>query len=1367
MTSKWTITGLCLLTACSLAATQTADWWHPGWRLRTTVTRPTPYRDNTPRPIEVAVDFPLLMAKARVHGEFDPASLRIIEGGREVPSAYRTEFDPRQAREQAYLTWTAHPTLGQVGACDVYFDTKERGIEPPDYDGRLLPPESLLTNSGFEGEADGLPSGWKVSPQALVGLGRFAHTTGQRSLRIQVDENTPKDAGREVVISQMIDVREFAGQEMLFECDLLAERAPYGAPVCIQLRQFRADGSRIPEYAIQSRWLTVELAEGQLVQFRERGRFSHEAASADVRVAVRCHVRDADTWEYVTGPESSFTVWLDRLVVRPGERWPWPAASNAGFVEGAMEKAPLNRGFEFTGLRRLAFNGASEGTLTAREYNPDPKSVHWGLQSGTLEFWCRPSWNADDGLEHIFFYGTAYGHRLQSRLRKRNAEGKNELEFVILDADRKAHAVGGPASLKAGQWHHIAATWDLPKAQLQLFANGKRVGSEGPGADPWPFSLVHTDKEKQKGIGISETDTRSMPMQAFIGGDKTWTADRAAEAVVDEFRISDAVRYTDDFTPSREEFAVDDNTRALFHFENERHGVHSSDDRFVRGYLGCELPPQKKEAVLEVLNDGKVERRVALVKPHASPELFEASRAENRMTVTRPFRELPDPRFVQYRRKRVERTVTGADEGFVLDVGGDLEPLMRCVTFEHADTATAQTTFLPRWRANDNVIPFSAQSIAATLAPDATSDAEKALAIFRYALQVTNYYDAHYCETLPCGRHRPRIAYTFIKAVNIYPFDQCGPLNYILRKLFLAAGISSNDAPGTHHQFEQCFYDGSLRLCDLSPRQYWLSRDNATRISLRGLGEDPYLKLRQGGAPNAWLPGRRSTASFGTAVRPHSMDFGLRPGERASICWHNEGRWFELTGNREPIPLAKIPPYFGNGEIVYEPSPEGEAAELNNLAIERIADGSSVLRAQDPAKPASLIYRAQCPYIFSDGSVSGVYEAGAPAAIGMSVSFDEGKTWTEVWKNPTPADEFVADLVGHVSARYAYWLRIEIAPGQGTTLRDLKVRTVFVASPLALPGKLSLGENRISFVGAKPTVPIKTSCSWVERHQSDLGVSLNALSYYNMDDEAHRNVFVVAPGGEAQVEVTLEGRRLRGDVSLEGLPAGWTAEPERKRIELPRTDRPVGAEFVLRPGRATEGDIETFEIVIRDGDNVRRVLAQALVANAALVREAELADELSGAAASVEMAELSGARGVTFESEGQLAFDFSAPAAGKHALWLRARWEAGSSTRMELALDDTSPRDLRASAMIGFTEWKDPKRAHAKMFAHYGEQYSHWNWYRVPDVELATGKHRLTLSAHAGARFDALALLPQNPVMDRAAMNLFQNWNYAPWDNPL
>ncbi len=162
----------------------------------------------------------------------------------------------------------------------------------------------------------------------------------------------------------------------------------------------------------------------------------------------------------------------------------------------------------------------------------------------------------------------------------------------------------------------------------------------------------------------------------------------------------------------------------------------------------------------------------------------------------------------------------------------------------------------------------------------------------------------------------------------------------------------------------------------------------------------------------------------------------------------------------------------------------------------------------------------------------------------------------------------------------------------------------------------------------------------------------------------------------------------------------------------------------------------------------------------------KIAEQLQDAEISV-LPEASGAQIVAFNGNGELRFSLAANQDGNYALWLRARWEAGSSTNMTLQVDETEVRKLRAQAMIGFTDWTDPRRAHTKMFAHFGEQYAHWSWYRVPDIALKAGKHQLTLGATAGAQFDALLILPQNPVMDRAAMNLFQNWNYAPWDNPM
>ncbi len=1344
---------LCALLVC--LSDVHAAWWNPGWRYRTTVTRPSPWRCDGDIPVEAALDLPLLLDRAGIEGEFDPGSVRVVapgeDGGTPVPFAMRTEWDPRRRRERAYLAWTARAREGEPGAYHVYFETVDRGIAPPpEYRGGVAP-ENLVANGGFERAEAGLPAGWEVSVAELASLGRCEHTSGERSLRLHVDGDTDPELPREVAVSQSIDVAAFAGREALFECDLYPERGTYGTPVTVQLVQRRADGSLIPEYVVQPRWLTVEMAEGQLVQFSERGRINPEAATVEAIVRLRLYARDSFDGR-VPGPEEAeYTTWLDRIALRPGERWPWPGASHACFVEGALDGAPVNTAVDFVADRRLVFNGGSEGTLTSGSFNPDPRSVHWGPQRGTLEMWVRPHWSSADEGNHPLFYAKAYMHKTQSQLRVVGGD-EAALEFSIADSDRKYHTVRGPVQMQAERWHHVAATWDLPAAHLQLFLDGRLVAAEGPGDEPWPSTMDPQDASLTLGRGIVDDDRRSIPMQAFIGGDSRWRPDGSAEAAIDEFRVSDVVRYTGEFEPPSSEFVVDEATRALFHLDHEKHGTHAGDDRFVEGYFVCELHPREEAVPLEVNRDGEVERRMVAIAPHAPEALYERNRAHSVLQVERPLREMPDPRFVELRRRSVRRTVAGEAEPFTIEVGGDLDPIMLWSRFARADGAGEGTTFIPRWRANDAVVPFSWEDLHPTLAPGAESDAERALEIFRYALKVSNYYDAHYCEDYR-QVHRDRISYTLIRALNIYPFDQCGPLNYTLRKLFLAGGISSNDAPGTHHQFEQGFYDGSLRLFDLSPRQYWLDRDNETVISLRRLGEDPWLKIRQEGTINAWIPGRVSSARYGSARVPHRIDVPLRTGERLSFGWHNEGLWMALSGEREPIHPARIPPLYGNGALVYEPTAGGDAAALQNLAVE-----GAVLRPQDEAQTASLTYRLLLPYVLAAARVTGHHDG----EVSISLSWDDGETWAELWRGDDGAGEIDLDLTPQVMSRYNYWLRVELPAGSGARVSDLQVRSVLVVSPLSLPGALKAGENRMEFVAGPVTEPVDAELSWIERHRTDLGVSLNALSFYLMDDENHRNLYIARPAEELPVEVTLQGRAFEGEVALAGLPDDWLVGPDRVRAS---TDgAPTSVSFALRPaGPASE--IAPFEVVLREGDQERRIPAQVLIADAALVAEAEDGDLSGEARVMPEPAQSAGAC-VALGGDASLRFAADAPAEGGYALWLRARWEEGSSTRMVLRVDGEE-RELRAAAMIGFTDWESTGHASTKMFAHYGEQYEHWAWYRIPEVELTAGEHEIEIGAHAGASLDALALLPQTPEVDRAAMNLLHTWNFAPWLLPM
>jgi hypothetical protein len=153
------------------------------------------------------------------------------------------------------------------------------------------------------------------------------------------------------------------------------------------------------------------------------------------------------------------------------------------------------------------------------------------------------------------------------------------------------------------------------------------------------------------------------------------------------------------------------------------------------------LHPQSETAPLEMMSAGKIEARAVVVQPHAAPVQFEANRVETSFTVTRPFRPLPDPRFVEWRDRESERVVGKVAEDFPLTVGGDYEPVMRFVTFRYAENTVQSATPLPHWRFNDGVVPYDRASLSATLGADPKSEVERAFAVFKYAMDVTQYYN--------------------------------------------------------------------------------------------------------------------------------------------------------------------------------------------------------------------------------------------------------------------------------------------------------------------------------------------------------------------------------------------------------------------------------------------------------------------------------------------------------------------------------------------------------------------------------------------------------------------------------------------------
>ena len=110
-------------------------------------------------------------------------------------------------------------------------------------------------------------------------------------------------------------------------------------------------------------------------------------------------------------------------------------------------------------------------------------------------------------------------------------------------------------------WTHIAFTWDIRKGntsmegEINIFVNGEKLGTAGGRSAPYPIKNL----EDLKPFDLA-TGKKDISIGPF-------------EGAMDMLRISDCVRYKDNFTPSRTPWSPDPNTRAIFNFDGNLQAI--------------------------------------------------------------------------------------------------------------------------------------------------------------------------------------------------------------------------------------------------------------------------------------------------------------------------------------------------------------------------------------------------------------------------------------------------------------------------------------------------------------------------------------------------------------------------------------------------------------------------------------------------------------------------------------------------------------------------------------------------------------------------------------------------------------------------
>lgn len=140
---------------------------------------------------------------------------------------------------------------------------------------------------------------------------------------------------------------------------------------------------------------------------------------------------------------------------------------------------------------------------------------------GTIEFWFKPNWNGSDGETYRLFDANTGAIYWTIGKGKETGGRTNTFGFYFEDAsDADFHNWQIPAKdaiPAAGEWYHIAATWDFDAGDAFFYINGEEVSNvSGLGQFP-PLN--------------------ANPKIGFNVGTNYMPAHNGADGIIDEFAI--------------------------------------------------------------------------------------------------------------------------------------------------------------------------------------------------------------------------------------------------------------------------------------------------------------------------------------------------------------------------------------------------------------------------------------------------------------------------------------------------------------------------------------------------------------------------------------------------------------------------------------------------------------------------------------------------------------------------------------------------------------------------------------------------------------------------------------------------------------
>lgn len=180
----------------------------------------------------------------------------------------------------------------------------------------------------------------------------------------------------------------------------------------------------------------------------------------------------------------------------------------------------------------------------------------------TIEFWVKWNGPSNTSWHRVFDFGTGINQYMFFTPSGYDpGTNSSRATFAITTGSFwTEETLKAPAELPVGTWTHVAITLNDATNTGTMYINGTAVATN-------------------TNMTLNASNIQSTTNQNWLGRSQFYDApynDPYLNGAIDEFRISNVIRYTSNFTPSVTPFNPDANTVALYHF-NEGSGQTTAD----------------------------------------------------------------------------------------------------------------------------------------------------------------------------------------------------------------------------------------------------------------------------------------------------------------------------------------------------------------------------------------------------------------------------------------------------------------------------------------------------------------------------------------------------------------------------------------------------------------------------------------------------------------------------------------------------------------------------------------------------------------------------------------------------------------------